>query len=399
MKNKKSKWVKFRHKAIIKTLNVLIRPYIQLKYHIKIKKHKDKRQLLILSNHQTAFDQFFITRAFKQNVYFVASEDLFSNGKISNFIRYCMNPIPIKKQTSDMRAVMTCMKVAKEGATIAIFPEGNRTYSGKTEYIKPSIVKLVKALKLPIAFFVINGGYGVYPRWSDCIRKGKMSAGTTKVIEPSDYLNMTDDELYKLICSSLYVNEAKYTGEYKHKKLAEYLERAIYVCPDCGISNFKSGGDVMTCCTCGKSVKYLPDKTLKGINCELPFTYVNDWYEYQADFMNKLDLTPFENKPVFFDKVDCYEVILYKNKNLLKENITLSAYSNRFELDCEELQTIDFDKLSAVTILGRNKLNFYFEDKTVQFKGEKSFNALKYVNLFYHYKNLKENNNGKFLGI
>lgn len=400
MKKKKS-WVKLRHKIINKALNVLLAPYLKIKYGIKIKKHKEKRQYLILANHQTAFDQFFITRAMKNTVYFLASEDLFSNGKVSNFIRWAIAPIPIKKQTSDMRAVMTCMKVAKEGATIGIFPEGNRTYSGKTEYIKPSIVKLVKTLKLPLAFFKIEGGYGVYPRWSDCIRKGKMNAGISNILEPDDYLKLSDDELYNLICRELYVNEAYSDKEYKHKKLAEYLERAIYVCPDCGIVKFKSSGDVLTCTNCGKQVRYLPNKTFEPINCELPFKFVNDWYEYQSEFMNNFDLTPYKEKSAFFDTVDCYEVILYKNKNLLKENITLSAYSDRFELlsNGKLFTTLAFDQIIAVTILGRNKLNFYFGDKTLQFKGEKSFNALKYVNLFYHYLNAKENNDGKFLGL
>ena len=384
-----------------KFVNVLLYPYIQFKYHIKIKKHKDKRQCLILSNHQTAFDQFFITRAVKNTVYFVASEDLFSNGKISNFIRWSIAPIPIKKQTSDMRAVMTCMKVAKEGGSIGIFPEGNRTYSGKTEYIKPSIVKLVKALKLPLAFFVIHGGYGVYPRWSDKIRKGKMSAGVTKVLEPSEYLSLSDEELYNLICGELYVNEAKDTGEYKCKKQAEYLERAIYVCPNCGITKFKSQGDKLTCTTCGKSVRYLSNKTFEGVNCEFPFKFVNDWYEYQNDYVNNLDLSGYNEKSVFSDKADCYEVILYKSKNILYENITLSAYSNKFEIskDKDVLLRLDFDDISAVTLLGRNKLNIYYNDRTIQFKSEKSFNALKYVNLYYHYLNLRENNNGKFLGL
>lgn len=106
-------------------------------------------------------------------VYYVASEDLFSNGFVSGLLRYAVAPIPIRKQTTDIRSVMNCIKVAKEGGTIAIAPEGNRTFSGRTEYIKPSIVGLVRVLKLPVAFIRIEGGYGVQPRWSDVVRKGK----------------------------------------------------------------------------------------------------------------------------------------------------------------------------------------------------------------------------------
>ena len=45
-------------------------------------------------------------------------------------------------------------------------------------------------------------------------------------------------------------------------------------------------------------------------------------------------------------------------------------------------------------------LNIYFGETLYQFKGSKRFNALKYVNLFYRYKNIKEGNaDGKFLGL
>ena len=60
-------------------------------------------------------------------------------GPLSALIRYLVAPIPIQKQATDVAAVMTCICLAREGGTIAIAPEGNRTYSGKTVYINPAI--------------------------------------------------------------------------------------------------------------------------------------------------------------------------------------------------------------------------------------------------------------------
>ena len=51
------------------------------------KRQQGDRAYLILMNHQTAFDQFFVGMAFKGPVYYVASEDLFSNGWISSLLR------------------------------------------------------------------------------------------------------------------------------------------------------------------------------------------------------------------------------------------------------------------------------------------------------------------------
>ena len=59
-----------------------------------------------------------------------------------------------------------------------------------------------------------------------------------------------------------------------------------------------------------------------------------------------------------------------------------------------------FDELAGATVLGKNKLNLYIKNKTYQFKGNESFCALKYVNLFYRYKNITGGEeNAKFLGL
>ena len=145
-KEKKKPWIRFRHRVVRNVLFPTLGTYSRLTYGIHIEKFREQgdRQYLILFNHQTAFDQFFVGMAFRGPVYYLASEDLFSNGWVSSVIRYLVAPIPIKKQTTDIAAVKRCLTVAKEGGTIAIAPEGNRTYSGKTEYINPAIVALAK---------------------------------------------------------------------------------------------------------------------------------------------------------------------------------------------------------------------------------------------------------------
>ena len=214
MSEKKKKWRKFRHRVVKALAYAFFYPYSVMRYgiHVESMKRPGKQPYLLLSNHQTAFDQFFVGMIYRGPVYYVASEDLFSNGFVSGLLRYAVAPIPIRKQTTDIRSVMNCIKVAKEGGTIAIAPEGNRTFSGRTEYIKPSIVGLVRVLKLPVAFIRIEGGYGVQPRWSDVVRKGKMRAYVSRILSPEEAARLTDDELLQLICSELTVNDFEQEG-------------------------------------------------------------------------------------------------------------------------------------------------------------------------------------------
>ena len=403
-KQKKEKWIKLRHKVVTASLRPLLRPYIVWKYGIECVKFKEQgdRKYLILLNHQTPFDQFFVALSFKKPIYYMATEDIFSKGFISKVITYLVAPIPIKKQTSDVAAVLNCLRVAREGGTICIAPEGNRTYSGRTEYINPTIASLAKRLKLPIALYRIEGGYGVQPRWSDVVRKGKMRAYVSRVIEPEEYKEMTDCELNDAITEGLFVNEAYTDGVFVHKKRAEYLERAIYVCPYCDLSEFESNGELFTCKHCKKSVRYTEMKELVGVAHSFPFRYISQWYDYQQDFVNALPLDTMTEKPIYEDVADFSQVIVNKKKVTLRKGAKIKLYGNRLTIDEDGENSLSFcfDDLTAVSVLGRNKLNIYLAATVYQFKGDKRFNALKYVNFYYRYNNLaKGEANGKFLGL
>lgn len=402
-KKKKTKWVLKRHKLVRDILRIFFGPIVLKKYKIKINKQKDssKRQYLVLFNHQTAYDQFFVGLAFNCAVYYVASEDLFSMGPLSRLIEFLVKPIPIKKQTNDPRAVINCIKVAKEGGTIALAPEGNRTFDGRTCYIKPAIASLARHLGLPIAFFKIEGGYGVHPRWSDVVRGGGMTAGVTRVLEPEEYAKMTDEELLAVITAELWQNEAVADKEYTHDRLAEYLERAVYVCPDCGLSEFESEKDVITCKRCGKKVRYLPTKELSGINCDFPFRFVADWYGYQCDFVNSLDLPAMSDEAIYTDTASFDKVLVYDRKLPMYERAEISLFKDRITVSSgENTHTFLFDELSAVTVLGKNKINLYYGKELYQISGNARLCALKYVNLYYRYQNIKKGDeNAEFLGL
>lgn len=401
--NKKTKWIKPRHRAIRNIAYAVLYPYSKIKYGITIKKHKEEtpRQYLILFNHQTAFDQFFVGMAFKNPVYYLASEDLFSKGWVSSLIRWLVAPIPIKKQTTDVHAVINCIRVAKEGGTIALAPEGNRTYSGRTEYMSSAIAPLAKKMKLPIVLYRIEGGYGVQPRWSDVVRKGKMTAYVYRVIEPEEYADMTADELFEEIKKGLYVDEGCKCGEFYHKKNAEYLERVFYACPYCGLSRFESRGDIIKCKTCEREIRYLPTKELEGVGFDFPFKFTTEWYDYQSDLVNSLDPEAHIDEPIFCDRSSVSEVIVYKKKLPIYKDAEIKLYGNRIEIASgEDKLVFPFDETAAVTVLGRNKLNIYFDDKIYQLKSDKSFNALKYVNLYHRYLNVKKGAEyDKFLGL
>ena len=404
MKQPGTQWIKKRHAVIRNLLYPFLYPYCCLRYGIRMEKFKEQgnRPYLILLNHQTAFDQFFVSMSFKGAVYYMATEDIFSMGWVSSLIRWLVAPIPIKKQTTDMTAVKNCLRVAREGGTIAIAPEGNRTYNGKTVYINPAIAGLARKLGLPIALYRIEGGYGVQPRWSDVIRRGKMRGYVSEVIEPEEYADMTADQLYARICNGLYVNEANDDGNYRHRRRAEYLERAIYACPVCGLAPQFSHGHTVTCTQCGRQVTYGTNKRLMGIGWEFPFPFVADWYAYQEGLVNALNPADHTEQPLFIDTISLWDVQTNRNKSCLRQMDSAALYSDRIVVGAGggDPLALPFAEVTACAVLGRNKLNVYHGGNVYQFRGDKHFNALKYVHLYHRYKNVSKGEPyGEFLGL
>lgn len=396
--------MRFRHWISKFLMYVLLYPYAMVVYHrVKIRKFKDKekRNYFVLMNHQTAFDQFFVAFSIPGRQYIVSSEDLMSNGWISKALRYLIAPIPFKKSTNDFGAVKSCLKIAKEGGTIVMAPEGNRTYDGRLCYIKPTVASLAKAMRLPILLYRIEGGYSVFPRWADKSRKGKMQAYVAKVIEPEEYKDLSEEELFKIITSTLNVDESGVTGEYRSKRRAEYLERVLYVCPSCGLSHFVSKKDRVTCTKCGLELSYGINKEFTLIQGTCSFKLLSEWYDFQNEFVHTLDLTPYQSTTMYSDVVRFSDVIPYERKIHLSKNATVSLYADRFTVSYNNtVLEIPFSKVSAVTVLGKNKLSIYHQGKQYQIKGNKRFNALKYMNIYYHYVNqTTKDSQSKFLGL
>lgn len=382
---RKPAWVQIRHTWVRNILYWPLYLYITASYHVRIGRVPGNQQYFILFNHQTAWDQFLVSLSFQKHVYYVASEDLFSIGLVSRLISWLVAPIPFRKSTADIVGVKNCIRIAREGGSVAMALEGNRTYSGATEHIKSSVAGLVKKLGLPLVLYRIEGGYGVQPRWSDCIRKGSMRAYAARILQPEEYRGMSNEALFDLIQKELYVDERQDKTRFYSKKSAEYLDRAMYVCPVCGLSEFVSKGDTITCKGCGRQIRYLPDKTLEGVGFTFPYRYVKDWYDAQERFVHQLDLSPYTQTPIYTSTVRYSENIYCKKKRLIDKAAELEIYADRFQVTAGTVtQVYPFTEVSGATVLGRNKLNIYAGRQTFQFHGDSHFNALKYLNLYYH---------------
>ena len=142
-KKRKKRWVRFRHLLVRNILSIALGPYCRIKYGIKIEKFKPakNKRYLILYNHQTAFDQFFVGLGFKGRIYYVASEDIFSKGFVSKLIKFLVAPIPIKKQATDIRAILESKPRIFEGERRQLVVDALDKLKNNMRNIKKQLIK------------------------------------------------------------------------------------------------------------------------------------------------------------------------------------------------------------------------------------------------------------------
>lgn len=379
MKKKSKKWTRFRHKILFGILRFLVRPILWIIYGFRTKKYKLEKGkgYLILSNHQALLDPLFIALTFNKPIYFVATDNLFNQKFKSALLKYCFAPIAKRKATIDSTCLKNCFQVAKEKGTIGLFVEGNRSYADFQFYIDPSIAKLIKKLELPLILYNLKGGFGVNPRWGNKRRKGKFTGEVKKVISVEEIKELSNEQLYDIVCKELKVFDSELNLEYKSIKRAEYLERQFFVCPICNKTQTIYSKDSHVCCSnCGLKVEYTETLNLKCDNENFKFTKLVDWYKYQLDFIKNYEI----NDDIIFEDNDVE--IYYSNVNKPRELITkgkLVLTKNYIKL---EDYIINIKDVISASPIGGFKIIVTTNENNYIIKGHERFNPLKYALIF-----------------
>ena len=376
MKTKENKrHVRARHRFWFS----ILRPFayiIAWKFHFKPRVYKIKKNepCLILSNHQANLDPIFLALSVNKPVYFVSSEHIFHKGFVSKLLVHCVAPIPRKKGDLDVQFIMEMIKVAKEGGNIAIFLEGNRTWTNSQFPIGRSCVTLVRKLGISLVLFNLKGGFGVDPRFGGSVRKGPFTNEIRYHLSPEQIQQMSDDELYELITKSLDVKDASNGELYKSDRRAEYLERMMFICPCCKSKNtLRSEGAYIHCSNCNESIEYTED---------LKFKYQNekhellDYYKFQLDEVVKDEII--EDKEIFHDD----NVVLYDQTTGKRIVVQEGIFSITDKGIVMKDFYLDYNKITSASLISGTMLTFNTKDKAYIAIGNERFNPMKYIFYF-----------------
>lgn len=371
------KYVKFRHRFFFAVARPIVR-MIARSFHFRTKAMLlDKSQnYLILSNHQGFLDPAFVALTIKRPIYFVINDAVDSEKWYFRLLFHCFGPIKKRKGFADTACIRAMCQTAKEGGTVAVFPEGNRQWNDSQFYVDRAVVKLVRLLKLPVIIYNINGGYGVQPRWGKAKRKGKHVGAVREIIPWEDIVKATDDELYERIRSRLKVIDSDSLEPYRSDERAEYLERELFVCPKCGAtSTLHSHGNDVKCQNCGLTVTYGENLRLTSTDADFHFDKLIDWYEFQQKYVREYDLNCegvllCDQDVTLYDKTAKQTLLSRGKLTLTKEHLSVGEVA------------IPTSEIFGGSMLGGTKLTFNAGDKSYLIVGSERFNGIKYLLFF-----------------
>ena len=133
-----------RHAVVWKLLRPLVRLILFIRFNYRCRSQAPKGPYVVVCNHVTDWDPLLLGAAFRNQMYFLASEHIMRLGFVSRLLDWLVHPIVRQKGGSAAPAVMEMLRTVKAGCNVALFPEGNRTWDGVTRDFPASTGKLIR---------------------------------------------------------------------------------------------------------------------------------------------------------------------------------------------------------------------------------------------------------------
>lgn len=361
--------------AILRPLVIL---FLKLTFGYTYRKAEDlPENYIVLSNHTTDFDPLLVGASFRRPMYFVASEHIARWPVAGKLITWLFNPIYRKKGTSAAATVMEILRHARKGHNVCMFAEGSRSWDGVTAPILPSTAKMVKSAGCGLVTYRITGGYFASPRWGGAsIRRGRLHGSPVSVYTPEMLKAMTNAQLHAAITEDLredaYARQLADPKPYRSKKRAMFMERLLFICPQCGARDtIRSEGDTVSCSACGLHFRYDPFGMLEGI----PHSTVKEL----SDWQNAQVLRDIENGTAYTAAdATLTSVQNHEDTPVAQGSVTMT----RDFLRCGDFQVALRD-ITDLNIHGQKAIVFTAQRTYYELRPAQGFNALKF-HLFYH---------------
>jgi len=325
---------------------------------------------LIVGNHVNFWDPFFLGIHIEDTPQFVTSDNIFRSPLFGLFMRL-FGSIPKSKFMSDAATVAQIVRIIRRGGVIGTFPEGRRTWDGRSLDHVPQVSKLVHRLGLPVIGVRIKGGYLAKPRWARKRTKGVVELEYFRLFSSEELAGLDWEKTRRLMEERLYHDDiawAKKTGiRFKGKSKAEYIEKALYLCPSCeGIASLRSDGDSASCISCGYGFRYSESGELEPLSTPLVYTECADWNLFQSRRLVEKIMEIEKPGQIFMEEGPATLLVGYRSRRLKKLHTGKAQFTRSsliFSTTVGKEKEFPISELEAVNVQDKEKLEFYHQGK------------------------------------
>jgi 1-acyl-sn-glycerol-3-phosphate acyltransferase len=125
---------------------------------------------LLLSNHQSVLDPFFIQAACPRALHPMTKSTQFASPGMRWLLPH-FNAFPVRRYQIDPQAVRVVLRRLAAGNAVHIYGEGERSWDGRPQEPRPGTVRVALKAGVPVVPCSISGAYDAWPRWSRGVRR------------------------------------------------------------------------------------------------------------------------------------------------------------------------------------------------------------------------------------
>ena len=145
-------------------VRIFLVPFLRIRIERKIKFPRSG-PLLVVSNHPCPWDVMMVPMAMLRQTHILGTDQLLRVPYFGWTMPY-FSMIPFKKGMKDPAALAELERRVRMGDACLIFAEGDRTWTGRSNPIKPGIGRMIKRLDVPVACVRVANGHMQWPRWA-----------------------------------------------------------------------------------------------------------------------------------------------------------------------------------------------------------------------------------------
>ena len=209
---------------------------------------------LLISNHVSMFDPVWSAWPIpRRDVHFMAASTLFRIPILGPLIRQ-LGAFPKAKFVKDAGAAKEMVEICRRGGVVVMFPEGHRTWDGRTEPVLPGLGRMLKRTNYRVVICRNKTGHLFQPRWAWYPRYVPIHLEYEGPLEFDPSLSV--EEINEKVSELIRINpdEVPVPKGSRGWRLAHGLHHFLWACPNCleeeGMRLDPENGDRIFCRAC-----------------------------------------------------------------------------------------------------------------------------------------------------